>query len=80
MLLLLILVGGVWAAASDRKWTTDEGIEIEIIKKIPESKCKLQSEPGDTLDQFYKLSDKDGKVVGSNFARNRSHSFSAEVK
>lgn len=35
MLLLLILVGGVWAAASDRKWTTDEGIEIEIIKKIP---------------------------------------------
>jgi len=65
--LVLFLYVRCSMADTDRSWTDDEGVEIEIIKKIPASKCKLKSEPGDQLEQFFKLTDKDGKQFGSNF-------------
>lgn len=33
------------SAASDRSWVTDEGVEIEIIKKIPGSSSFFHSDP-----------------------------------
>jgi len=42
---------------------------VKLVKPIPEDKCTLRSQPGDTVDQFYRLTDKDGKEIGSNFGK-----------
>ncbi|VDK40512.1 unnamed protein product [Gongylonema pulchrum] len=51
------------------KWTED-GVEIEIVKKIPGKElCTLKSEPGDVLEQYYRLTDEHGKLIGTNFGQ-----------
>ncbi|VDN20833.1 unnamed protein product [Gongylonema pulchrum] len=42
---------------------------VKIIRPIKPEKCKLKSQPGDIVEQFYKLTDKDGREIGSNFGK-----------
>jgi FK506-binding protein 9/10 len=74
LLLFLSLVSSLYstnstADESKLSWKDDDGLEVKIIKPIPEDKCTLRSQPGDTVDQFYRLTDKDGKEIGSNFGK-----------
>uniref|UniRef100_F1L3G0 peptidylprolyl isomerase n=2 Tax=Ascaris suum TaxID=6253 RepID=F1L3G0_ASCSU len=50
-------------------WKDDDGLEVKIIKPVKPEKCKIKSQIGDIVDQFYKLTDKDGKEIGSNFGK-----------
>jgi len=50
-------------------WKEDDGLEIKIIRPIATEKCGVKSQRGDTVEQFYKLTDADGKEVGSNFGK-----------
>jgi len=56
-------------AEESRSWVTDDGVEVEIIKRISETKCKIKSTPGDHLEQYFKLTEKSGNVIGSNFGK-----------
>jgi hypothetical protein len=50
-------------------WEEEDGLKIEIIKPIKKADCKLKSRPGDVVDQYYELKDKDGNLIGSNFGK-----------
>lgn len=50
-------------------WKEDDGLEIKITRPISEDKCKIKSQAGDTVDQFYQLHDAENNVIGSNFGK-----------
>ncbi|CAI4221725.1 unnamed protein product [Auanema sp. JU1783] len=67
---ILALAALIYADEEQKlSWKDEDGLEIKIIKPIKAEKCKIKSEAGDVVDQFYKLSDKDGKEIGSNFGK-----------
>ncbi|VDN06117.1 unnamed protein product [Thelazia callipaeda] len=50
-----------------RKWIDEDGVEIEIVKSISDEECTMKSEAGDTLEQYYRLTDERGRLIGTNF-------------
>ncbi|CAJ0583208.1 unnamed protein product, partial [Mesorhabditis spiculigera] len=69
-LILVLLVSFVAAEEEQKlKWKDDDGLEVKIIKPVKAEKCKLKSQEGDTLEQYYRLTDKEGKEIGSNFGK-----------
>lgn len=72
----LLVVAGLACADEEQKlsWKDDDGLEVKIIKPIKKEKCTLISQEGDVVEQFYRLSDKDGKELGSNFGK-KPYSF-----
>jgi len=55
-------------------WKEEDGLEIKIIRPVAAEKCTLKSQAGDVVEQYYKLSDADGKEIGSNFGK-KPYSF-----
>uniref|UniRef100_A0A0K0ED07 peptidylprolyl isomerase n=1 Tax=Strongyloides stercoralis TaxID=6248 RepID=A0A0K0ED07_STRER len=51
------------------EWTDDNGLYIKIIKPIKKEKCKIISQIGDIVEQYYKLSDEKGNTIGSNWGK-----------
>ncbi|KAF7640398.1 Peptidylprolyl isomerase [Meloidogyne graminicola] len=68
-ILLFLIFFSLINSDSRRSWTDEDGVQVEIIKKIPDSKCKIKSSGGDELEQFFKLTDKNGNVIGTNFGQ-----------
>ncbi|EPB80469.1 peptidyl-prolyl cis-trans isomerase, FKBP-type [Ancylostoma ceylanicum] len=66
---LLVATSLVFAEEQKLSWKDDDGLEVKIIKPIKKEKCTIVSQEGDVVEQFYKLSDKDGKEIGSNFGK-----------
>ncbi|KAI6244019.1 Peptidylprolyl isomerase [Aphelenchoides fujianensis] len=50
-------------------WKEDDGLEVKIIRPIKAENCPIKSQAGDTVEQYYKLSDKAGNEIGSNFGK-----------
>ena len=69
-IILSLVLAAAWAEEKEEQklnWKDEDGLEIKIIRPIKPEKCTIKSQEGDVVDQFYKLTDKDGKEIGSNF-------------
>ncbi|PIO62313.1 peptidyl-prolyl cis-trans isomerase, FKBP-type [Teladorsagia circumcincta] len=71
LIVTLLVVAGLASAAEDQKlsWKDEDGLEVKIVKPIKKELCTVVSKPGDEVEQFYRLTDKDGKEIGSNFGK-----------
>ncbi|KAK6014728.1 peptidyl-prolyl cis-trans isomerase, FKBP-type, partial [Ostertagia ostertagi] len=71
LIVSLLVVAGLASAAEDQKlsWKDEDGLEVKIVKPIKKELCTVVSKPGDEVEQFYRLTDKDGKEIGSNFGK-----------
>uniref|UniRef100_A0AC35U914 Peptidylprolyl isomerase n=1 Tax=Rhabditophanes sp. KR3021 TaxID=114890 RepID=A0AC35U914_9BILA len=67
--LAVLAVLGQGAEEEKYSWTEEDGLQIKIVKPIAPEKCLIKSEAGDVVDQYYKLSDKDGKTIGTNWGK-----------
>ena len=68
VILLCLLVAACFAEEEQKlQWKDEDGLEIKIIRPIKAEKCPIKSQEGDVLDQWYKLTDKEGTEIGSNF-------------
>ncbi|VDL77478.1 unnamed protein product [Nippostrongylus brasiliensis] len=66
---LVVLLGFASAEEEKLSWKDDDGLEVKIVKPIKKEKCTMISKEGDVVDQFYRLTDKEGKEIGSNFGK-----------
>ncbi|ODV85388.1 hypothetical protein CANARDRAFT_28182 [[Candida] arabinofermentans NRRL YB-2248] len=68
-LILLTLIGSTYSS------TSEEQLQIGIIKKIPEESCKRRTIIGDTIQVHYKGQLENGFEFDSSFNRNQPISF-----
>ncbi|KHN80037.1 Peptidyl-prolyl cis-trans isomerase FKBP9 [Toxocara canis] len=73
LIAITIIAYAIFASANDSEqklsWKDDDGLEVKIIKPVKPERCKIKSQEGDIIDQFYKLTDENGKEIGSNFGK-----------
>ncbi|CAJ0582991.1 unnamed protein product, partial [Mesorhabditis spiculigera] len=56
------------------KWKDDDGLEVKIIKPDQGRGCKLKSQEGDCpLEQYYRLTDKEGRKLEAISERSHTH-------
>ncbi|CEF61075.1 Peptidyl-prolyl cis-trans isomerase, FKBP-type,domain-containing protein [Strongyloides ratti] len=68
-IILFIIVVYINGENEKLEWTEKDGLYIKIIKSIKKERCKIVSQIGDIVEQYYKLSDEKGNIIGSNWGK-----------